>query len=142
MVLEPIFLGNATEQCQSWFIQLGHIHRWVLSLSTPISIWDGLPREHRLVDVDDPVPLFLGLLQLPQQLLFLPLDFVLRLVVLLLLPCDLALLYSVHPVDLAEQGIVHHTTRKLLLEVPDSVLEREARLLLQCLCVNDPIDFM
>ena len=47
-----------------------------------------------------------------------------------------------HLVDLAEQGIVHHTTRKLLLEVPDSVLEREARLLLQSLCVDNPIGLM
>ena len=46
------------------------------------------------------------------------------------------------PVDFAEQGVVHTTTWKLPLEVPDTVLEGEGRLPLQGFTIGDPLDLM
>ena len=46
------------------------------------------------------------------------------------------------PVDFAEQGVIHTTTWKLPLEVPDTVLEGESRLPLQGFTIGDPLDLM
>ena len=94
------------------------------------------------VEVDDAIPVFPGLVQLPQQLLFLSLVLLLGSVVGLLLPCNSSFLDAVLLVDLAQQRVAHPAARELFHEVLGPVLQRHAGLPRQRLRIHQPIDLM
>ena len=60
-MLQPVLLRNAAQHGQRGLVQLRNIDGHVLFCSTPLSIYDGLPRDHRFVDVDDTITIVLRL---------------------------------------------------------------------------------
>ena len=100
--LLPFLLRNAREQRHRRLVGLGLVDIQVLSGQAVFRLRQGRLGEHGLINVDDPVSFLPELLQLSIKLLSLPLHLVLRLVVLLLLPRNFALLYFIPPVYFAE----------------------------------------
>ena len=59
-VLQTLLLGNSSQERQSRFVQLGHVHSHVLLRQGPLGLGQRLPGEHRLVDVDDSIAIILS----------------------------------------------------------------------------------
>ena len=59
-VLQTLLLGNSSQERQSRFVQLGHVHSHVLLRQGPLGLWHRLPGKHRLVDVDDSIAIILS----------------------------------------------------------------------------------
>ena len=91
-MLSAFFLAYRCQKCQTRFVYLGQIHGHVLFGKGPLEGGQCLPGEHRLVQVDDPVPISLGLGQLPFHLSQLSRGLCLVLVLRLLKPFDSLLL--------------------------------------------------
>ena len=138
----PSLLGYARKQCHCRLVGLRLVDVQVLLRQAVLRLRQRRLREHGLVEVDDSVPVFPGLVQLPQQLLFLSLVLLLGSVVGLLLPCNSSFLDAVLLVDLAQQRVAHPAARELFHEVLGPVLQRHAGLPRQRLRIHQPIDLM
>ena len=102
-LLDACLLGDAHQQRVGPIVQQLLVDFRVLMPPGPLKLLDGLPREHRLVDVDDPPAFSLGVVDLLLLVLheLRQLSLQVRLAELVIVDC---LLLDAHPaIDLAQE---------------------------------------
>ena len=98
--------------------------------------------KHGLINIDDPVAILLGFLQLTNHLGLVPIEVAVVLLLRPLLPLNSSSFDVMELVHFAQQCIVHPARRELLNEMFGAVLQQQTRLSPQCLLIYKPIYLM
>ena len=141
-MLQAILSGYAGKHGQRRLVELGLFDPRILPWQRPLRIWEGLAREHGLVEVHDAVAGVPGHGQLPFHSGQLLAGSGRSLATRHLEPLVPLLLDAVHLVDIPQQGRIHMAVRELAKVLSAAVLEGETRLVLEGLAAGDPLDLM